>query len=212
MKTTSLVAVFPLASRVGPRRLALTLAVIVTLIAALAAPRARAEDKPAGVAEPESVQPPAGTATELPPVNHLVYLEKLPTTAALIREAKAQGATIQRIDRTGDSVVVTCKYPDGRTDSTGYSTLAAASTVDEPEVTAPASTPPPKTDPTVVAGPAAPRYTVIYSDPAPVYYETRYYRDYDPFWAPLALGIGIGWVTGGHGHGGWGHGHHGWRH
>ena len=62
---------------------------------------------------------------------------------------------------------------------------------------------------TVVSAPP-PTTTVVYVDPSPVYYSTRYYRSYDPawdFWAPLTLGVGLGWASGGHhcwhGYGGW---------
>lgn len=204
MNTNTLVKVAPLPDILGSRRFALALATIVTLLAVLALP-ARAEDQPAAMAPA-----PAG---DLPPVNHLVYLEKLPTPAALVKEAAAKGMIIQRIDRTDDSVVVTYAYADGHTDTTGYTTLTAASTEAEPAVVAAAPGTPPPTATTVVSPP--PTYTVIYRDPAPVYYGRSYYYD-DPFWAPLALGIGIGWVSGGHGgyrgHGGFSHGHGGWRH
>jgi len=199
MKTSTLATGTPLVGSLGHRRIALALAIIVTLLAALAVPQAFAQDKPADPAAP------AANPGDLPPVTHLVYLDQLPTPAALIKEAAAQGATIQRIDRTSDSVVVVCKYADGRTDTTGYTTLSAASTTEEPAVVA------------VPAAPAnPPTYTVVSYQPAPVYYETRY-RSYDPvdnFWAPLALGIGIGWVSGGHGghYHGYNHGHGTWRH
>ncbi|MDI1319057.1 MAG: hypothetical protein PSW75_02540 [bacterium] len=200
MKSSSLVSVAPRANIFSPRRVALALTAIVTLLAFLATPLARAEDKPA------ATEPGVVAAGALPPVNHLVYLDLLPTPAALIKEAKAQGTTITRIDRTDDSVVVVYKYADGRTDTFGYTTLATASTQDEPAAVTPSTAAP-------AVRPAPPTYTVISYEPAPVYYAPRY-RYYDPvdnFWGPLVLGVGIGWVTGGHG--GYHGGHHGgWRH
>lgn len=191
----------------------LTTALLAT---ALAAPFALAQTRPAPTppAAPPAA-PEAANVTELPPVNHLVYLDKLPTPAALMKEAAAQGTTIQRIDRTSDSVVVIYKYADGHTDTFGYTTLSAASTVDAPAVVSAPPAPPPQI--TVVSAPP-PTTTVIYREPPTVYYETRYRYYDDPldhFWAPLALGIGIGWVTGGHGsyyHGHGGYYHRGWRH
>jgi len=179
---------------------------LALLASALAAPFAMAADQPA--APTVSAAAPAPAVTALPPVNHLVYLPQLPTPASLMKEAAAQGKSVERIDRTGDSVVVVYKYADGHTDTYGYTTLSAASTEEDPAVApaAPAPGAPPTTPP--------PATTVVYREAAPVYYETRYryYRDpFDDFWAPLAVGIGIGWITGGHG-GHYYHGHGGWRH
>jgi len=211
MKTTSLAAPISLPVVLGPRRVAFALAIIVALLAGLAAPRAFAQEQAAPAADKPA--PDAGV-TELPPVNHLVYLAQLPTPAALIKEAAAQGATVQRIDRTNDSVVVVCKYADGHTDTTGYTTLSAASTQEEPAAVVAATDAAPRVAPTVTLVSAPPTTTVVYSDAPAVYYEPRYryYDPYDNFWAPLALGIGIGWVSGGHG--GYYHGHysHGFSH
>jgi hypothetical protein len=180
MKTTSLLSVALLAS-------------------ALAAPFAIAEDQPVASSAP---------AAALPPVNHLVYLAKLPTPAALMKEAAAQGKSVERIDRTGDSVVVVYKYTDGHTDSYAYTTLSSASTEEDPAI-APAAPAPG----TTVVTTQQPATTVIYQDAPPVYYDYgyRYYRDpYYDFWGPLALGVGIGWITGGHG-GHFYHGHGFWH-
>jgi hypothetical protein len=181
---------------------------VALLASAVAAPFAVAADQPAAAAAP------AATTAALPPVNHLVYLAKLPTPAALMKEAAEQGKSVERIDRTGDSIVVVYKYADGHTDSYGYTTLSAASTEEDPAVapTAPVATTPAPATTVVTTQPAT---TVIYQAGPPVYYDYgysyRYYRDpfYD-FWGPLALGVGIGWISGGHG--GYYHHYHGWRH
>lgn len=173
----------------SPAFLAFALAVIVTLLAGLAVPRAIAQETPA--ADPA----PAENTTELPGVSRLVYLPQLPTAASLQKEAAASGTTILRLDRTDDSVVVIYKHADGRTENVGYTILSPDSTTEEPAVVATPSRPAPEI--TVVSAPPPP--TIIYRESAPVYYRTRYYDPVDNFWAPLALGIGIGYISHGHG-------------
>ncbi len=137
---------------------------------------------------------PVANSAELPTVSRLVYLPQLPTPANLQKEAAAQGTTILRLDHTDDSVVVIYKYADGRTENVGYTILSPDSTTEEKAVVA--APPPPAPQITVVS---APPPTVVYREPTTVYYETRYYDPFDHFWAPLALGIGIGYISGGHG-------------
>ena len=127
-------------------------------------------------------------ATELPAANHLVYLNELPETADLMKNAAANGLTVARLDRTNDRVVITYSYPDGATATMGYALLSSASTADR-------------------LAPKARTVTVVSTEPEILYYEpgyrrTRYvYRDpLDDFWLPLTLGLGIGWVTNHHGH------------
>jgi uncharacterized membrane protein YgcG len=168
---------------------AFALAVIVTLLAGLAAPRAFAQE----TTGPDQAAP-AENTTELPGVSRLVYLSQLPTAASLQQEAVASGSTIVRLDRTDDSVVVIYQHADGRTENVGYTVLSPDSTQEEPAVVATPSRPAPEI--TVVS---APPPTIIYRERAPVYYESRYYDRGDNFWAPLALGIGIGYISQGHG-------------
>ena len=158
---------------------------ILTLVAA----SARAEDRP--------------LSTELPPVDHMVYLSFLPDPSELKQDAAANGLTILRLDQTSDRVVVSYKYPDGHTATLGYAKLSDTSARD---VIRPA-----RVERRVVA---TPEPEVVYYEPG---YRTRYvYSDpVDNFWVPLTLGLGLGWATGWHGgHGGHGyyHGHGGWRH
>jgi hypothetical protein len=195
MKITTLAAPTPLTVTLGHRRVAFALAVIVTLLAALAAPRAFAEETSA--ADPDQAAP-AENTTELPAVSRLVFLPQLPTAASLQKEATASGSTILRLDRTDDSVVVIYKHADGRTENVGYTILSPNGTQEEPAVVATPSRPAPEI--TVVS---APPPTIIYRESAPIYYRTRYYDPVDNFWAPLALGIGIGYIS--HGHGGYSH-------
>jgi hypothetical protein len=197
MKTNTLAIPVPFAATIGHRQAAFVLAVIVTLLAALAAPCAFAQDKPA-IAPDQAA--PAENTTELPGVSRLVYLPQLPTAASLQKEAAASGSTILRLDRTDDSVVVIYKHADGRNENVGYTILSPDSTTEERAVVATPSRPAPEI--TVVS---APPPTIIYRESAPVYYETRYYDPVDNFWAPLALGIGIGYIS--HGHGTYYHGY-----
>ncbi len=147
---------------------------------------------------------PAVRAGELPPVDHMVYLSFLPDVSVLKQDAKANGLEILRVDRTADQVIVSYKYPDGHTATLGYSKLSSDSDRDVVRPAAPVQR-------RVVTQVVTPAPEVVYYEPA---YRTRYvYNDpvYD-FWAPLTLGIGLGWATSWHGgyHGGW-HGHGGWH-
>ena len=180
-----------------------------TLLAlVVASPFAFAQENP----QPPPVAAPAVSAslTDLPVANHLVFLAKLPSRAELTKDAQTKGLTITRIDQTADSVVVVYQMADGRKDTIAYTTLSADNTADE-TVAAPAT---PPTQTVVSAGPPT-TTTVVYREPSTVYYTgPRYVRYYDPypdFWAPLAVGIGIGWLSGGHSHG-HGGGHHGGWH
>jgi len=154
---------------------------------------------------------PAAPSAALPVIDHQVYLSELPESADLMQDATANGLTITRLDRTSDQVVVTYSYPDGHTATLGYAKLSAAARAER-----------------VAARQARPTeardVTVVTAEPEIIYYEPRYsrtryvYRDpFDDFWLPLTLGVGIGWVTGSHGHyGGYYHGgyrgHGGRRH
>lgn len=163
-------------------------------------------------------------ATELPAVNHLVYLNELPESADLMQNAAANGLTVKRLDRTSDRVVITYSYPNGSTATMGYALLSSAGNTDRVALN-------PQRETRVVEQRTV---TVVTPEPEIIYYErsyprTRYvYRDpMDNFWLPLTLGVGIGWATGHHGHHGYyrsynghhdyredhGYGHRGgWRH
>jgi hypothetical protein len=169
---------------------------------------ATAAPSPAGVsAAPQNAAPVA--------INGFVYVDKLPTPTQLTSEAEAEHLTITRMDQSANRIVVVYQYPDGRTRTFAYSTVAPTGN-DQVVTAAPANTA--TATYTMVAPPPAPTTTVVYAQPAPsvVYYDSpRYVRCYDPawdFWAPLAIGVGLGWGFGGHGgwHGGF-HGHGGWH-
>jgi hypothetical protein len=171
------------------------------------------------LAQDNSTPVPAAQASAAPTViNGFVYVAKLPTPTQLLKDAEAEGLTIGRMDQSADRIVVVYQYPDGRTRTFAYTPAAAQGSA--PVVQAAPLATANATYTVVSAPPPPPTTTVVYVDPSPVYYSTRYYRSYDPawdFWAPLSLGIGLGWVSGGqhswYGHGGhhsW-HGHGGWH-
>ena len=178
---------------------------------------------PSASAVVDAVSP---VASEPAVINHVVYLAKLPTPAELIKGAEVQGIKIARIDQTTDRMVVAYEYSGGRTVTFAYTLLTAVASYPVPAVStgtvpAPAGT--------VVYSQPAPATQVVYAQPGTVYYAPQYaYASYNPawdLWAPLAIGVGIGWYGGyygGHGgyyggHGGYygghgggygGHGHH----
>jgi hypothetical protein len=147
----------------------------------------------------------------LPPVDHMVYLTFLPEPDELMADAKANGLTVLRLDKTADRVVVTYKYPDGHTATLGYGMLGSAPPKDRM-----------RERPTEVVERAT---TVVEREPEIVYVERPYrervvYRDtWDDFWLPLTVGLGIGYISGHHHHytprysyrGSW-RGSHRWRH
>jgi hypothetical protein len=141
------------------------------------------------------------------PVNGFVYVAKLPTPTQLLKDAEAEGLTIARMEQGPDRLLVVYQYPNGSSRSFVYTTspvsVANAAPLSNQLATATY---------TVVSPPPG---TVVYPQPQTVYYAPSYVRYYDPawdFWAPLAVGVGLGWGFGGHGwHGGW-HGHGGWHH
>src|SRR6478735_7334013 len=73
-------------------------------------------------------------STDLPPVDHYVYLSQLPHPDDLIHDAAVNGLTITRLDHTADHVVVSYQYPDGHTATLGYALLGAAGTRSNPIV------------------------------------------------------------------------------
>lgn len=185
----------------------------VLLSVAIAAPLAWAQENTSPTpapAEPINVSEPAV-------IDHVVFLARLPTPSELLKGAEKQGTPIARIDQTADRVLVVYHYAGGRTVTFAYTLLSSAGNAPAP-VAQPVST----ATYSVVSAPA-PTTTVVYSQPQQVYYSPspRYVRYYDPawdFWAPFAVGLGVGWSGGHHshgryyGHGGYYGGHHGRRH
>jgi hypothetical protein len=170
---------------------------------------------------PGAVSSPTTAAVAAPtPVNGVVYVDKLPTATQLTKDAEDEGLSIVRMNQAADRMLVVYKYPNGSTRSFAYTTSVSETyaPTPAPPMSTPAypvmSAPPPAPGTVVYASPAP---TVVYTDPAPVvYYTPRYDTYYDPawdFWAPLAIGLGLGWGFHGgyHGHG-WHGGGHGWHH
>jgi hypothetical protein len=165
------------------------------------------------------------SATALPPVDHYVHLSFLPKASELAQDAKMNNLTILRIDELADRVIVSYKYPDGRTATLGYMLLGSEGTAAAPQQ--PAAV-------TSSANVSTARYTVAARDPEVIYVSrpttTVYYTDpyYYNAWAPWTVGFGVGWSSayygsyyrpypyygyygGGHYHGGH-HGGHGGYH
>jgi hypothetical protein len=139
-----------------------------------------------------------------PEVDHMVYLSFLPEPDELMADAKANGLTVLRLDRTADKVIVSYKYPDGHTATLGYGLLSAAGKADRVAVARRIAETTPEPEVVYVERPYT-RTRVVYRD-----------RYWDDFWPPLVLGLGIGYVSGHHGHhhSHWrGHGHYrrGWH-
>lgn len=129
------------------------------------------------------------TVAKTPEIDHMVYLTFLPDTEELMADAKSNGLTVLRLDKTADRVVVTYKYPDGHTATLGYGLLGSARGTDRV-----------KERPVEVV-----ERTVIEREPEIIYVDrtprTRVvYRDYDDFWPPLILGLGLGYISGHHNH------------
>ena len=129
-----------------------------------------------------------------------VFVAQLPTPAQLMKDAQAEGVTIDRIEQTDARVLATYKYANGSTRTYAYQLLSAAGDV-----------PAPSSNIASISN-ATPPAAVVYSEPtrvyypeaAPVYYSDspRYTRYYDPwdFWGPVALGVGLGFTFSDHGH------------
>lgn len=148
-----------------------------------------------------------------PAVDHMVYLSFLPEPDELMADAKANGLTVLRLDRTAEKVIVSYKYPDGHTATLGYALLSAAGKADRIAasrrvVESVSDLPPPgsSTEVVYVERPYT-RTRVVYRDPY-----------WDDFWPPLVLGLGIGYISGHNSHshyyGRYSRGYHrgGWHH
>ena len=153
---------------------------------------------------------PSSTATPAR-IDGNVFVAQLPTPAQLMKDAEAEGVTVDRIEQTDARVLATYKYANGSTRTYAYQLLSAAGDVPAP------------TSNIASISNAAPPAAVVYSEPQRVYYyddSPRYVRYYDDpwdFWGPVALGVGLGFTFSDHGHysggyhgGSYGHGgrHH----
>lgn len=164
---------------------------------------------------PPSTPPPpppaAASVSESVPVDGLIHVQKLPTPAQITSDAEAEGMTVTRMEQLADRIVVTYRYASGNTRTFAYTTTLPT----DPDKEVAGVAPPP-------AAPA-PSYTVIYTEPAPVYYYPRYVRTYDPYWPATTFSFGFGRSFGTFGHSGYygrpypyhrhyrHHGHHHWR-
>lgn len=159
---------------------------------------------PSAGASGESDRPTA-PAPEPVRVDGLIHVQQLPSTAQLTKDAEAEGMSITRMEQSADRIVVTYRYASGNERTFAYTTVLPENP--DAQVDAPPAMP----------APESPRYTVIYREPAPVYYYPRYYYDPYPFRSSFSIGLGFG-NFGHYGrshyyHGGFRGGHHSprWR-
>jgi hypothetical protein len=172
------------------------------LAAAILSPLALAQNN--GTAAPGAA---VSAAPENIAIDHVIYLARLPAPAELVQGAEAQHAKIDRMDQSSDRIVVSYSYANGRTVTFAYTLLSAIGA--QPATTF--TTGQPAVGPGAVTYAAAPSQpsTVVYTSPQQVYYTPAYSTYYDPvwdFWAPLAVGVGLGWGWHGGWHGGGWHG------
>jgi hypothetical protein len=156
---------------------------LLVLFSAMAAAALFAQnDAPAPTVTANPPPPPPSSARESTPVDGLIHVQKLPTTAQLTADAEAEGMSVMRMQQLPDRIIVTYRYASGNTRTFAYTTTLP----EDPETAtnnAPAAAP--------VAS-SSPNYTVIYSEPAPVYYSPRYVPAYDPYWPTTSVSIGLG--------------------
>jgi hypothetical protein len=188
----------------------------LTLVAALCAGTAYAQNSATTVAQPTSPAPRVATpnqpsaANQTPAVVQVpnaptptsaaqtVYTPKLPTPEDLTSAAAAQGYTIERLVQTGTQVIAFYRTPNGQSTTVAYQSL-------------------PPAGPAPAANPAPAPARVVVTAPPPVVYETVprvvYYDDYYPsyyyprvWYPPVSLSFGFGYHSfrGGY-HGGYHH-------
>ena len=151
---------------------------------------------------PPPPPPQAATPTTTPvQVDGLIHVQEMPTSAQLTRDAEAEGMTITRMEQLSDRTIVTYRYASGNTRTFAYTQTLP--TDPDKEIAAPTQT---------VIGSSQPSYTVVYTEPAPVYYYPRYVRSYDPYYygprTSLSIGLGFGRSFGTYGHSGFYGRHH----
>lgn len=135
---------------------------------------------------------PAPVINPTPTPNQIIYLPQLPNATALVNAAAAQGVTVEQINQTSTQITAVYKYSNGQINTICYQLLSAVAAAPLPAGA------------TAVAVPA--QATVIYQQPAPVYYYDPFYYPW-PWFAPVAIDLGFGF----HGHH-WGGGSHGGHH
>jgi hypothetical protein len=132
-------------------------------------------------------------ATPAPAPTELVYLAQLPSAAALVSAAKAEGATVIKIDQTSTEVVAVYKDANGQITTVSYQILPAAEAA---AVTQAAAAPATGAAATTAVVPAT--TTVIYGSPGYYYGPYGYYGGYYPWgwYAPIGIRVGFGFHGG----------------
>jgi len=127
------------------------------------------------------------------------YVNQLPDPNALANTVGPEGTKVSKIVQTASEITVTYSYSNGQAYAVTYRLLPpAGSKATTPAVTA-STVPAPSTPaPTPVYYETSPGYTVVYEQPAPVYYYPAYYGYYYPWYSPVSVHLGFGF------RGGWG--------
>ncbi len=140
----------------------------------------------------------AAAASRPQTVSRVIYTPQLPSAQELTNAAAAQGATIERMDQTGNQITVTYRTNSGQQTVVAYQVLPTAGNGAV-------------TNGTTVVTPTSAAPSVVYSSPTVVYTDPYYgygygYPYYGYGWGfPVSVGIGFGFHGGGF-HGGGFHG------
>ncbi len=117
------------------------------------------------------------------------YVNQLPNPNDLVSKGVPDGTKVSKIVQTGSDITVSYSYSNGQLRVVTYRLLPAAgssATTNVPIPTTPAPVP--------VCTTASPAYTVVYEQPAPVYYYPTY--GYYPWYFPVSVHFGFGFHEG----------------
>jgi hypothetical protein len=154
-----------------------------------AAPVPATTPAPALAGDPAAAIQPMQT----PAPNQIIYIPQLPTAAALVAAATAQGVTVELINQTGTQITVVYRYGNGQINTICYQLLSTAGSAQVPVAATTAAVPP--------------STTVIYERGGPAYYYDPFYYPW-PWYGPVSVNLGFGF----HGRGGYNRGgFRGWR-
>ena len=144
---------------------------------------------------------PTGT-TPAPAPNEIDYVSQLPNPNDLVSKGVPDGARVSKITQTGSEITTTYSYSNGQVRVVSYRLLPAAGSS-----AATGNTPIPTVTMTAVPTPTTPApvpvyydstspTTVVYQQPAPVYYYPAYDYGYYPWYPPVSVRLGFGFRDG----------------
>ncbi|HXA14606.1 MAG TPA: hypothetical protein VNW23_05720 [Opitutaceae bacterium] len=130
----------------------------------------------------------ADSPPSVPAPNEVDYVSQLPNPNDLANKGVPGGARVAMIAQTSADITVTYAYASGQVRIVSYRLLSATgssvATGSVPVPTTPAPTP------VYDNNNASPAYTVVYQQPAPIYYYPAY--GYYPWFWPVSVGFGFG--------------------